>query len=285
MSASAAMNASAGKLRALGYYGGKSPHGGRSLGRWISDCIGPTPRGWAYVEPFAGMLGVLLSRPPATLETANDASGWIVAWWRAVRDAPVAFGALVDSTPYARSEYADAAERYRRGLSGDGLRDALTAHILIEQSRTHSTKPTGWSRRLTPHKQGSPGAGRNPLKSANIAALAERLHAVQLEHGCALELLEAVADVRRAVIYVDPPYSEANTRPYDSAAIDRERMAELLAKQAGRVAVSGYGSEWDCLGWRRESAATYTRTSGQTSERLERLWLNFPAPPPAGFFA
>ena len=44
-----------------------------------------------YVEPFAGSAAVLLARPPASgrrVETINDADGWLVNTWRAIRHAP-----------------------------------------------------------------------------------------------------------------------------------------------------------------------------------------------------
>lgn len=261
-----ARNATA--LRALGYYGGKSPHGGRALAKWISECIGPTPQGWSYFEPFAGMAGVLLSRPPAQIEIANDANGWLVAWWRAVRDFPDQFGRLIEATPYSRAEYAEAGRRIAGEPSGDPLRDALTAHVVIEQSRMHGPAPTGWSRRLQAR-----GGNRKP---------------VQLEQGCALALLEDTAKIKRAVIYCDPPYLSADTSPYGAehgaADFDRNRFMALLQEQRGRVAVSGYGDDWSALGWRRETLDTVTLISGKRADRVEALWLNFDAPPVAGFF-
>ena len=44
-----------------------------------------------YVEPFAGSAAVLLARPPfkgRRVETLNDADGWLVNTWRAIRSRP-----------------------------------------------------------------------------------------------------------------------------------------------------------------------------------------------------
>lgn len=44
-----------------------------------------------YVEPFAGSAAVLLARPPfkgRRVETLNDADGWLVNTWRAIRRHP-----------------------------------------------------------------------------------------------------------------------------------------------------------------------------------------------------
>jgi len=65
------------------YFGGK-----RRSARLVWDALGD-PSG--YVEPFAGSAAVLLSRPPVRgrrVETLNDADGWLVNAWRAIRDRP-----------------------------------------------------------------------------------------------------------------------------------------------------------------------------------------------------
>ena len=44
-----------------------------------------------FVEPFAGSAAVLLARPAfegRRVETINDADGWLVNTWRAIRLAP-----------------------------------------------------------------------------------------------------------------------------------------------------------------------------------------------------
>ncbi len=63
-----------------------------------------------YVEPFAGSAAVLLARPPFSgnrVETLNDADGWLVNAWRAIRHAPnevaaAAFGPVTEIDSHAR---------------------------------------------------------------------------------------------------------------------------------------------------------------------------------------
>lgn len=65
------------------YFGGK----GRAADL-IWNALGD-PGG--YVEPFCGSAAVLLARPPVKgrrVETINDADGWLINMWRAVRSAP-----------------------------------------------------------------------------------------------------------------------------------------------------------------------------------------------------
>lgn len=65
------------------YFGGK-----RRAAEAIWAALGDVG---GYVEPFAGSAAVLLARPPVLgrrVETINDADGWLVNMWRAVRLAP-----------------------------------------------------------------------------------------------------------------------------------------------------------------------------------------------------
>ncbi len=265
----------------LPYFGGKHPRTRR--GKWISATIGPTPPRFSYIEPFAGMLGVLLSRPPACIELANDANGWVISWWRAVRDHPDEFGRLIAATPRSRALYEEAVETVKAGpCSGEQLRDALAIHICVEQGMTHGPVPTrgAWSVCFS----GANGStGIEGWTRERVAALAARLRRVQLECRDACAIMERTRRTANAVIYVDPPYRTANTSPYGEAArrIDWGRLADLLAAQPGRVAVSGYGDEWDALGWHRSELADRHRPIGAqagapASPRCEVLWTNFP---------
>ena len=78
------------RLRALGWVGGKSPFGAHKTGQWIASLLPPVGTTYTYIEPFAGMLGVMLQRPKHRREIANDLDGDLVNWWRAVRDYPEA---------------------------------------------------------------------------------------------------------------------------------------------------------------------------------------------------
>ena len=266
---------------ALRYYGGKHPRTRR--GKWISATIGPTPPRFSYIEPFAGMLGVLLSRPPAGIELANDANGWVVSWWRAVRDHPHEFARLIAATPRSRALYDEAVETVKAGpCSGDMLRDALTIHVCIEQGMTHGPVPTrgAWA----PYFGGGSGStGDQGWTGERVAALAARMRGVQLECRDASAILERTQRTADTLIYVDPPYRSANHSPYGDAArrLDWGRLADLLAVQPGRVAVSGYGDEWDALGWHRTELRDRHRpigahSGGPASPRREVLWTNFP---------
>jgi hypothetical protein len=63
------------------YFGGKA-----AIADEVWSRFGNTPN---YVEPFAGSLAVLLSRPhPPGLETINDLDGFVVNFWRSLQFKP-----------------------------------------------------------------------------------------------------------------------------------------------------------------------------------------------------
>ena len=77
-------------------------------------------------------------------------------------------------------------------------------------------------------------------------------------------------------IYADPPYPSATTTGYAVRDFDRDGLADVLMAQRGAVGISGYGDEWDVLGWRRVTGPALRRqiNGGWGEARLEVLWLN-----------
>ena len=259
-----------GKYRSLPYYGGKRGYG---LAEWIAGHL-PVDDNIAYIEPFAGMAGVLLARPAVKIEILNDLNGRVVNWWRAVRDEPDAFGWLVENTPFSRAEF----EWACASLDDESLtplRRALAFHVAVHQSMMHgdgaqslAAVPVGQQRLAT--------LGR--FDRAGITRLADRLRSVQLESVDALDLLKRTADYEACAVYADPPYPTADTSAYAVDRVDIDALAAAFQAQRGAVAVSGYGSEWDVLGWRKVTKPAVRRNfvvSGKGgSPRTETLWLN-----------
>ena len=257
-----------GAYRTLPYYGGKR---GGGKGEWIAGLL-PSEKNSCYIEPFAGMAGVLLSRQPVKVEILNDLNGRLVNWWRAVRDWPEEFSWLVEHTPISRDKYTWAA-RAVDDPELPAIRRSLAFHILLDQSPVASDcrlSPGGWSRRFTP----AVGSIARHSKE-DIKRLSARLWTVQLDNCDALGLLERTADCDYAVIYCDPPYPTADTSAYAFGNLDFHRLADLLRLQKGAVAVSGYPGEWDCLGWAAEQKQAIRRQiSGGGEPRTEVLWRN-----------
>ena len=134
-----------GDYRTLSYYGGKRGYG---KAEWIASFLPHTPDS-CYIEPFAGMAGVLLARAPVKTEILNDLNGRVINWWRAVRDEPEEFGRLLEFTPFSRAEY-------EWGLSAmddeslPPLRRALAFHVVVDQCIVHgdSSGKASWGANL-----------------------------------------------------------------------------------------------------------------------------------------
>ena len=73
----------------MAYWGGKNPNWKYGTGSWIAEML---PYERLYVEPFAGMLGILLQRKKSPMEVVNDLDGLIYSYWKCVRDYPNELG-------------------------------------------------------------------------------------------------------------------------------------------------------------------------------------------------
>ena len=127
-----------GKYRTFPYYGGKRGYG---KAEWIASFLPHTPDS-CYIEPFAGMAGVLLARPPVDIEILNDANWRIVNWWMTVIDESEEFGRLIDFMLFSRAEFRWAkANMDNPDLTP--LRRALAFHVVVEQAVVHSYMISG----------------------------------------------------------------------------------------------------------------------------------------------
>ena len=108
-----------------------------------------------------------------------------------------------------------------------------------------------------------------------VARLGDRMRDVYILRRPAVKLLQRASDIDHAVIYCDPPYPTSSVSPYRYGDIDKDELTEVLLAQRGFCAISGYGDEWEHLGWRREERkALRININGKTEPRLEVLWLN-----------
>lgn len=257
---------------ALGYYGGKSALSKTGTGRWVASLLPPT-LSVSYCEPFAGMLGVLLQRAEAKQEIVNDINDRLINWWRVVRDKPEEFDYLVRHTPHSHAEFDRAKDRLDEG---EDIERALAFHTVIQQGLLKGDNDIRWAVRRGPTAQ------RTVWDEGRIGILAERLRNVQIECRDAVDLLGDMAEVKESIIYVDPPYLGTRTSPYRAGldAVDHDALAEVLLRQRGEVAISGYGETWDRLGWYRHEHSSFAQPHGANgaAPRVEVLWTNYPAP-------
>lgn len=252
------------------YYGGKTT---------LADkIVRVLPAHSHYVEPFAGSLAVLLSKPPIEYETVNDLDGDLVHFWRVLRDQPDGLARAAMLTPHARAEY-----ELSKNLEGtDDLERARRVWVRLTQSRSQSMKPTGWKYSRNPE-------GRSFSITSNVRAFAERMELVarriarvQLESLDAVEVIQNYGRHAGVCIYADPPYvgsTRATNYGVEMTRDDQhEDFAEACREAKSSVVVSGYGSGLydDLFGdWHRLEMKAPVTLSGDT-DRVEVLWSNRP---------
>ena len=265
-------------MRSLPYYGGRSAYSVRGVGPWVAAQI-PWQHDTVYVEPFAGMLGVLLQRQPVKNEIANDINDRLVNWWRCVRDYPEEFARLIAFTPVSRTECHWAWDNLDNPALPP-LRRALAYHVVLDCGYTKSDgEGNGFYRELSVTSKDD----RLLFGNARALALARRLESVQLDNTCALTLLERTAGLPHAVIYADPPYLTGSNTPYLHDGVSAHALADALLAQQGRVALSGNAGDWDDYlpGWHTSLYSTHRHNylgSGvaTVTPRTECLWTNYP---------
>lgn len=279
-------------LTALPWPGGKSAAAPRQLNAWIHDLLPKAPN-VCYIEPFAGMCGLLLARKQSWIEIVNDTNQALVNWWLTVREQPQALGRRMAHTPSSRMLYGRAARactahalHYRdKDIPDDGDLEWAADWMTAITQRVGSLPPLvgdpglSWKRTLMPDR---PTAGpRISTRVEMISQLGNRMIDVQIECKDAVDLLRDVADKSYTVIYADPPYPGVNG--YYGAVVDQAALDEALLAQRGRVAVSGYPGDRQRLedaGWDRHTFSTYQSMAGRLGEverprRQECLWTNY----------
>ena len=259
------------------WFGGKNLNASSGIGRWVFDLLPAWEKNQSYIEPFCGMLGILLARRPCDNEVVNDLDERIVNFWIVVRDTPEEFLYLISNTPWAETVFAWA-EKAQWDTAEEPLKRALA--FLIVCSSHHARKEFIWG--TVPSSGGRFGAERRRPWDK----LSERLRDVTILQTDALDILKKTANEKDAVVYCDPPYRGTKSDTYSeeaSIAPDIDEMVELLQIQEGKVAISGYGDEWDILGWEKHERETYTPlgttkvANQKVSGRTESLWCNYSA--------
>lgn len=254
------------------YFGGKT--------RLAPRIAALLPEHSHYVEPFAGSLAVLLSKPRATMETVNDLDGDLMTFWRVLRDRPADLARVCALTPHSRAEY-ESARCAALGEQSD-LERARLVWVLLTQGRAGTMRTTGW-RYFRDRASSTVGV---PAYLAGyvdrIVEAADRLQGVSLEQGDALELIDNYGRNDTTLIYADPPYL-TSTRARQGkkyahellAPADHRALAELLRDCRGPVVLSGYASplyDQDLYAdWHRVVLAT-----SPDCKRTEVLWANRP---------
>lgn len=254
-------------IRTIGYLGGKSNWSPTATGRFVVDHL-PWEYKQVYVEPFAGMLGVLLQRKPVITEIINDRDGHIVNWWRQVRDAPDELGHKVEATPSSRRLFNESVLLLDSPEASD-IDKAVALFVVLNQSLMHTSTSNAWSASY------SNSVYIKKWDKSQIHDLSERLAKVRLEDKDAIDILKATQTRQHCLIYCDPPYDVDSSKMYRHG-VCLAKLEEVLVSQTGKVAISGYGNQWDHLGWQRYEHKTYMHSkTDKVFRRVEVLWTNY----------
>ena len=273
-------------LKGLPWVGGKNPDAPNKVCQWVASHLPPvSDECWGYAEPYAGMLGVLLTRPRARWEMVNDLDGRVAAWWRSVRDHPEELSRLILASPYSREEFKTA----QAILAEGGCSDLETARCLsVVMLQSFGAAGQGWATGLRDDRLRTDNQIKQmEAMGRRIAALSDRLRLVEVENDDALTLIAKHGGISGLVWYVDPPYSSSHGDYYavqHGQDGDAERhlseLDDLLLKTAGKVCVSGYEGEHPKLeasGWLKASTGSWTTVGPRHSPRDECLWMNYEA--------
>ena len=273
------------ELSALPYYGGKNYRSATGTGRWVASML---PYRRVYVDVFGGQLGIYLQRDRSPVEIVNDLDLYIWSWWYALQRYTDELIHMLRTTPNSRLVHDLARERrffkdrevpHRLSWGDiepskeDILQRAVDTYVLLAQGFVSSMdcKRSTWLRRTTN------GDGRHKIEVERLIGLSERIRDTQVECCDATRLLKRLVKSQDAVIYCDPPYSEAlYGHEYSCDIEDKGEFSDVITQQQGFVAISGYGAEWDHLGWHVYEHEAYATQGHQEtlSKRTERLWLN-----------
>lgn len=251
------------------YYGGKS-----RLAETIAALL---PDHVRYVEPFAGSLAVLLTKPPSKHEIVNDLDQNLMVFWRVLRDQPEELARRCLMTPHSRQERRDAIH-----IPSDAtdLERARLVWSALVQGRSGTLVNTGW--RHSRDARGGHHSKAMRMYAERIERVAERIRDVSLECRPALEVIERYGGDTDTLIYADPPYLGSTRRHNYKHEMGGERrhreLAEVLHSCRATVILSGYHSalydemfsDW----FRVELAARTDQGAVKGTERTEVIWSN-----------
>lgn len=275
------------ELQPFPWYGGKFSHLDFILPRLPDQPI--------YVEPFAGSAAVLLSRPPAGVETYNDLDRDVVTFFRVLRDRPDELLPRLEATPYSREEYRVAIA----AAGNENLPDIERARLFyVRASQVYSglaqyATEGRWSYSTTSSNRGMANAVSAWWSNIDgLDAIVDRLRKVQLEHKPAIDVVERYDD-EDALVYCDPPYplsarGTAGCGTADPVAYsnemtedDHRELAEVLRECDAKIAVSSYRNDlydevfdgWHCA--EAEPKKLRTKNGAELGERTEALYTNY----------
>lgn len=251
------------------WFGGKS-----ALAERIAQVF-PSHR--TYVEPFGGSMAVLLAKTPSPVEVYNDLDRGLVNLFRVVRDpdSMERLRRLLDLTPYARAEFAMAAEP-----AADPVEAAR--RFMVRQRQSYSGVNRAWGFVVDDAHAKASTILRWEKGIEVLPEVCRRIRDVQIENDDWRKVL-ARYDRKQTLFYLDPPYVP-DTRvdgkyAHELTLADHVELAAALLEIKGKAVLSGYRHDCyaplEAAGWQRlEWDVKCMVVPGRKSARTECLWLS-----------
>lgn len=213
------------------YYGGKQ--------RMASRIVPLLPKHTVYVEPFCGGATILFAKPWPSVtnvdhyrEVINDTNGYVVNFFRQLRDNPDELVRLCSLTPYSREECM-VAKNLSEGTDVERARRFFTN---VSQSFAHKIGG-GWGTGV--YSKDSAATWCSKIRS--LHGTAERLLGVSIENDDALRVIKRW-DSPQTLFYCDPPYPGTNQGHYGGYSHDDFlALANALNDCQGSFLLSCYG--------------------------------------------
>jgi DNA adenine methylase len=230
-----------------------------------------------YVEPYFGSGAVFFNKQPAKHEVINDLSGDVVNLFRVIRDSAPDLAALIEMTPWARSEFeCTMGVRGVTVTTGDALEDAR--RFLVRVWMGHGARlnmRTGWTH------GGNSDTSPIPLWRVlpdKVIATARRLQDAEIDNRPALDVITRCFD-SETLLYVDPPYlldtrCDKGVYQHEMTDADHAVLLDALDAHPGPVVLSGYHcalyddrlAHWHTREKQTQAEKGNTRTEGAVAE-------------------
>jgi DNA adenine methylase len=237
------------------------------------------PEHHSYVEPYAGSMALLFSKPPSDIETVNDLDSDVTNLFRCIQKDSERLARLVMTTPFSREEY----DRQFEIPEGAAIIDSYerAAWFLVRCWQGHGFRTNGYKVGWKNDVQGRERmyALWNWYRLPEwIIEITERLRTVQIENRPALEVIKRF-NYENVFMYLDPPYllgtRTAKQYAYEMTDADHEELLKTILQSRAKIMISGYESEMynDYLqDWNKQQ---FRSCSEYGDSRTETIWMNY----------
>ena len=237
-----------------------------------------------WVEAFCGSAAMTLAKPPSDIEVINDIDHDIVNVFKQLRDNTDNLCKVLELTPYAREELANA--RIDRENESDlELARKFLVKAMFAINNAFGNAKGGFSVSDSYSRQGKEARVNRWLNLPDkIALVARRLKDIRIENMEAIKLIKSYKDRPNTLIYLDPPYLGDRNLGYQNEANDEnyhQKLLETINKSKCMIFISGYRHAlYDQIlsernGWvSRTIKATTRNEKGTIFDRDEVVWYN-----------